>query len=192
MSERFNRIMQHQHNLMLQFRDIETKNGFDLPTCAVDIDSFRGQAELRRLAWCIQEELSEAAEQYHGDASLGEMRKEMIDALHFIAEFMLTLGYWPDDLPPESDVYPDTQWNGIIANLFHTMVELGLTVNCLKNKPWKQKARETDTMAFKERLARFIRSYMRTCYAIGMSDDDIEVTYFGKASENQERIDTGV
>jgi hypothetical protein len=126
------------------------------------------------------------------DAPSAVAHKEMIDALHFIAEFFLTLGYWPDDLPPEDPRYPDVELYGPSACLFNTMLDLGMVVNQLKNKPWKQTARSTDVVAFRRKLAKFMRGFIRTCYAWGMSDQTIHSVYFGKAAENQKRIDTGV
>jgi len=185
-------ILRHQSELMAQFRGIEKKNGFHFPTPPVDPDGFANQAELRRLAWCIQEELCEAADAMSLPEWRSAVQKELIDALHFIAEFLLTLGYWPDDLPPEDSRSPDVSLNGPTPNLFNTMIDLGMVVNSLKNKPWKQTDRPTDIVVFRRKLARFVRGFIRTCYSLGMSDNDIHLVYFGKAAENQNRIDTGV
>lgn len=193
MLDRFSKIIVHQSDLMDNFRVIEKKNGFHFPRTPVSIHTHLGQHELRRLAWHIQEELCETGEALDRAFGVGshEVHKELIDVLHFIAEFMLSLGYWPSDLPPvefKNNYEPD----GISANLFQTMLDLGLMINLLKNKPWKQTHRDTDERFFKERLSKFIHSFILTCYASGMTDEMIEDTYFGKAKENQERIDTGV
>lgn len=198
MRDRLSVIMRHQATLMGKFREIEEKNGFTFHSDLVPqtIDSYQTQHELRRLAWCIQEELCEAAEAMENfeeshDANL-DCQKELIDALHFICEFLLTLGYWPSDLPAEDFRRPEYVSGSRAALLFQTMTELGKAINCLKNKPWKQTPRVTDIDLFKDRLARFVRYFIRTCHAFGMTDDQIEDTYLGKHAENQERIATGV
>jgi hypothetical protein len=193
--DKFSEIIRHQAHLMENFRAVESKNGFFFPSSPVLLDDYQGQHELRRLAWHIQEELCEAAEALDRSFGTGneEVNKELIDALHFVAEFMLTLGYWPSDLPPERTVpHADALLDGVAANLFQAMIDLGLAINLLKNKPWKQTARPVSADVFKERWAKFIRSFVRTCYACGMTDDDIQSTYLGKAAENQVRINTGV
>lgn len=200
MRDRLSVIMRHQATLMGKFRHIEEQNGFNFHGdvelgVPQNINAYGTQHELRRLAWCIQEELCEAASAMDSgtasDSKL-EIQKELIDALHFICEFLLTLGYWPSDLPAEDFRRPEYVPEGLTPNLFQTMMLLGMTINELKNKPWKQTPRVTDLDKFKDQLARFMRSFIRTCYASGMTDQDIEDVYLGKNSENQERIATGV
>ena len=190
-NEKLQRILNHQFDLMSRFRSIEKANGFHFPDVPVDLESFEGQHEVRRLAWCIQEELCEAAEQFQG-SSTPELKKELIDALHFIAELMITIGYTPDDILPEDPANPDYPFVGIPPNLFNTMVELGLLINQLKSKPWKQTKKPFDRDCFKERFGIFIRSFLTTCKRSGLDWDSLTETYFGKALENQQRIDSGV
>lgn len=195
MSTTFKEIILHQSKLMERFRIIEENNGFKFPRAPVDIDSYEGQHELRRLAWCIQEELCEAADvalDPEGEDPRKGIHVELIDALHFIAELMLTLGYWPDDLPPEpTGDQADREEPIPYKNLMRTIVALGVTINLLKNRPWKQTCQKVNEVAFKKSLAFFIRSYARTCYAYGMTDDSIVDAYYGKASVNEGRISTG-
>jgi hypothetical protein len=181
---------------MANFREIEFGNGFNFPGWPVDPASMQGQHEIRRLAWCIQEELCEADEASDIESHLESRHKllthkEMIDALHFIAELMLTLGYWPEDLPPQPAIFM-TEIYTLPAHLYITMTDLGKTINLCKSKPWKQSLKTFDEDQFKQKLSRFICSFFRTCYALGLNDEVIEMVYMGKAYENQERIDAGV
>lgn len=194
MTDRFKKIILHQEGLMQNFRAVEAANGFLFPQWPVDPASMAGQHEIRRLAWCIQEELCEAALEMDNawdEKDFHTIYKEMIDALHFIAEMMLTLGYWPEDLEAAPAGYMDEMYTQS-GSLFQTMINLGACINLLKSKPWKQSLKPFDEEAFKSRWSKFLHSFFKTCYTMGMNDDLIELTYFGKAEENQARIDTGV
>lgn len=100
-------IFQKQWELMHKYHKIEEKNkcllSKDVP---VDINSPRGQMQLKDFAWRITEELGEAMsclknkpwKQTHMETDVDHYQEEIADAFHFFIELCILSGIGPDDL----------------------------------------------------------------------------------------------
>lgn len=65
--------------------------------------------------------------------------------------------------------------------------ELMEAINLLKNKPWRQTARETDPEAFYKELADAWHFWLELNLICGMTPELIAKYYFGEAAKNDER-----
>jgi hypothetical protein len=178
-------IVEKQRPLMERFREIEARNGMVIVTVPCDMQSYLGQIEMRRLAWCIQEELCEAC--FEAMAPIPRSEKifeEVIDALHFLAEFLIVTGY--DQKP----FYNSESFE--FVGFLEVMVDLGMAINLLKNKPWKQTLKEFDDVHFHLRFGKFIYGLDHVIRAMGLNDEELMRFYESKHKENVRRIESGV
>jgi hypothetical protein len=65
--------------------------------------------------------------------------------------------------------------------------ELGLAMNCLKNKPWKQTQMETDVPQYRLHLYWAFADWFVFASAIGMESGDVFDIYFKKSKVNEFR-----
>jgi len=180
-------IFDKQKELAIKYHPIEEKSGLlqttDFP---VDLNDPAGQARLKDLAWRTIEELGEAFECINdGDEHFEE---ELIDGLHFFVELLLSAGI---DHKPFTTLeslheavmapfsFSDAAW------MFTS--ELGLCMNCLKNKPWKQTHMETDVVYLRTKLIGAFIHFVAMLKTAGLSADDIYSYYFKKNKVNQFR-----
>jgi hypothetical protein len=73
----------------------------------------------------------------------------------------------------------------------YMLEELFEAINLLKNKPWKQTPRETDSDEFYKELADFWHFLLEFMIIAGMSPERIQKYYFGVAESNDQRRETG-
>lgn len=86
--------------------------------------------------------------------------------------------------------HPDVQAE--IRSTFAFLVEeLMEAINLLKNKPWRQDARETDPEMFYEEFADAWHFWIELMIIAGMGPDKVARYYFGKAEVNDERRASG-
>lgn len=69
--------------------------------------------------------------------------------------------------------------------------ELMEAVNLLKNKPWKQTARETDPEAFYSELADAWHFWLELMILCGMTPEKVAKYYFKEAEKNDQRRASG-
>lgn len=73
----------------------------------------------------------------------------------------------------------------------YTVEELYEAINHLKNKPWKQTHRPTDTAEFKEELADAWHFFIELHILAGLNPLDVFEEYFRKTLVNKHRQETG-
>jgi dimeric dUTPase (all-alpha-NTP-PPase superfamily) len=148
--------------------------------------------------------------------------EELIDALHFLLEFTILSGFGLDRfdvLPPGRDyldriavyLHPETTTmdddekkeyyadrrrrinpDVVYRRILTFITKLWMTINLLKNKPWKQSLKEVDSEKFFTGLRVTWLAFFGVCTYAGLSPEAIFDTYLSKHGINQNRIDTGV
>lgn len=200
-------IFTRQRELMSKYEGIEEKNGLlethDVP---VDIDSYKGQARLKNFAWRVTEELTEALEPLYDGSKVtstseaySHIIEEFIDAVHFMTELMILSGIDPDEYPvyslTEEEKVSDKGGFEREATLLYTLsvIEaLGLAMNCLKNKPWKQ----THVLTDKDKYIHYVVEAAVTLKSMlysqfGLANNDLLNCYLNKADVNKFRQESG-
>ena len=74
---------------------------------------------------------------------------------------------------------------------YRVVEELSEATNCLKNKPWKSDAVETDEVHYKEELADTFHFFLELLITSGFQFDSFAEYYFRKAEVNKFRQDSG-
>lgn len=197
--DRLQAIFERQKELMEKYHHIEERSGLlQTGDCPVNLDDKRGQARLKDFAWRFTEEVGEAL-----DAKSNELhyQEELIDGLHFLTELTILAGkdyntITDFDLDGEGLDYLDMFYDdgrelavGLdLDKLMSKLVqELGMTMNCLKNKPWKQSHMRTDKNMFYNRLEKVWLVYMGILAVAGLEAKDIVDIYLRKSQVNQFR-----
>lgn len=203
--DRLNEILKKQAELMVRYHEIEKDNG-QLQTEAVhmDLDDRFCQARLKDFAWRFTEEIAEAINE---GTRLNERNFEFIDALHFLSEMAVMLG-WNDHnivhhtgLPGEDNLDKilylakityglplkkddDKFMDFVIVQL---ITHMGMCMNQLKNKPWSQSHRETNEMLFMHHFHQVWIAYFAIFIGLEISADEIYSYYMDKNSINKKR-----
>ena len=203
-------IFERQHELMVKYHDIELRSGLmQTEDCPVNLDDKRGQARLKDFAWRITEEVGEALDSLHsGDKD--HYYEELIDGLHFLTEMSCLTGITPSGIfrnvferepaPGEDmletfvtrsqqqtvkfDVNPNP--SDIAFKVMNLVEALGMTCNCLKNKPWKQSNMVTDRNAFYQNFSIVWKVYI-ALLSLELSADEIVDVYLRKSQVNKFR-----
>ena len=203
-------IFERQHELMVKYHDIELRSGLmQTEDCPVNLDDKRGQARLKDFAWRITEEVGEALDSLHsGDKD--HYYEELIDGLHFLTEMSWLTGITPSGIfrnvferepaPDEDmletfvirsqqqqakfDVNPSP--SDIAFKVMNLVEALGMTCNCLKNKPWKQSNMVTDRNAFYQNFSIVWKVYI-ALLSLELSAEEIVDVYLRKSQVNKFR-----
>ena len=146
-----------------------------------------------------------------GDPGMAQVHRdhyneELADALHFLVENLILIGITPQDLklptrPHSDDILYDLFDFGKqqrsemdIANYptiheiaLQVTINLGLAMNCLKNKPWKQTEILTDVPKFKGLMIKTFYSFITLLIWSDLNDNDITDLYFRKSEVNKFR-----
>lgn len=201
-------IFARQKELMAKYEGIEAKNGLlETPDVPVDIDSYKGQARLKNFAWRVTEELTEALEPLldkepvkEGSDEYIHMLEEFIDAVHFMAELTILSGVDCDNLFDYDEAMRGRGYLGegatsvtnLIVDTMDVIMFLGLAMNCLKNKPWKQTHVTTDDAKYKGYI---IMAGRQLAVVIGkhfkVKGNDLLNCYLNKADVNKFRQESG-
>ncbi|MCK5614549.1 dUTP diphosphatase [Candidatus Pacearchaeota archaeon] len=147
-----------------------------------------GQAQLKDYAWRFTEELGEAAEAFN-KSSIEDFHEELIDALHFLVGICILSDIWPKDLGGDLidvPILPNTA-RETESLIFRPIARLSLTMNCLKNKPWKQKHIDTDILKYREYLINTFHLFINTLFIQGLHPRDIYFAYCKKNKTNEKR-----
>ena len=194
-------IFEKQKGLMDKYHSIEERQkvGYGILRGNIfDINETRSQCLVKDFAWRTTEELAEATECEHTDQA--HFFEELSDALHFYTELCILTSVTPhnilemviplmtrtktkdmDILQSMNLVFPQTK------NPYDIVVHLGLAMNCLKQKPWKQTHVLTDTKKFNLHVIRGYICLVTYMINSGMSPEEIFMIYFKKNLVNQFR-----
>lgn len=199
-------IFDRQFELFLKYRQIETRNGFYKPDPLIlgrsnGFDSVTNSREfqgwVKRMFWCITEELAEA--QMEHDAShtavypMGSVNKELIDTFHFLIEVSMfcdintitILTLWTNEMTMlEADERLMTPVDVLMGQL---VLALGQAGHCLKNKPWKQNCIDTNVVLFHRRLLDVWRLWTRLCFKVKLTLPMLYELYMEKSEINKAR-----
>ena len=188
-------IFEKQWELMTKYHPIEKKNGMlwtkDIP---VNLHCKFGQAQLKDFAWRFTEEITEATEVLEiNPMNKDNFYEELIDALHFLTELCILSEVDPKEIA--------TDLGGIVVQekllkfplrarerlLYFSIEELGKSMNCLKNKPWKQTHILTDEIKYKNLVMNTFRLFCGSLFLLGLTSRDIYDIYTKKNEANKIR-----
>ncbi len=181
-------MFERQKELMTKYHEIEKKNrvgsGAILPD-RFDIDDPRCQYICKDFAWRITEELTECMDAPSDHQE--HIWEEAADALHFLLELYLMVGLNEDSFPSLDDLF-DQEIRVYRDRVFiRFIVTLGLAMNCLKNKPWKQTQVETDAPRFLGLLKTLLSLWAQFAMSLQMISEDAYDYYFKKSEVNRFR-----
>jgi len=191
-------IFERQAALMVKYHPIEERNGLlQTPDCPVNIHDSKGQARLKDFAWRITEEVTEATEARDVLDHYEHYLEEMIDALHFMVEQQILAGlspesYRPDGLKTDLLVYLMDLGNLYVMGMkpvteYHIIEKVGLAMNCLKNKPWKQSQMMTDEDKFYGYMKEALLMLLAVLVRAGLTAKEVYGLYFRKNEVNKFR-----
>jgi len=217
--DRLELIFERQRELTEKYGPIEMSNGVGrglIFGTSFHIDDLRWQYLMKDYAWRITEEIAEATDAMDHPDHLWE---EAIDALHFLVELLITANVSIADVLANSDAsaYLTDRTDGVAdsldrmfgwagyrpgprprrmrfvvkINAYRVVEHLGLAMNCLKNKPWKQTQMETDATRFKLHLSLAFQSWVKFAILIGMDAGSVYDVYFRKFEVNKFRQRSG-
>lgn len=215
-------IFEKQTATMEKFHHIEKANGgLQTEDVPVDLDSFPGQARLRDFGWRITEELIEALLAYRDldylENSLmtlsgepidlcqrkvelwSKTKEELMDCLHFIVEFSILCGFdfygklnTMDVLNHHlSSSYPQ-RVGSFDQGILLVIEKLGVALNILRNRAWKQTARPTDYKSFYASTQMMWSSFLDLLKFMGFTPRSVFIGYCGKNEINKQRQESGV
>ena len=126
-------------------------------------------------------------------------REELVDALHFLTEKTILEGITPIDIH-NTLCGPIEQGEDMLDNLFlfamtkginplndeyaNFITALGLTNNCLKNKPWKQTQMITDKVKYKELAINAWLAFIKLLLSAGLDSTSTADYYLKKSQVN--------
>jgi dimeric dUTPase (all-alpha-NTP-PPase superfamily) len=178
-------IFARQEELSKKYVEIESSNHLrwttDIP---LDVNDPKGQAQLKDYAWRVIEEIGESIEASEDKL---HMKEELADGLHFITELLILVGISHSELQlnfPE-DFYAKGGDQDFLITEF--VMRLGVSMNNLKCKPWKNSHYETDKKKLKEDLLLSFHTYISLCLNT-MEPLELLDLYFRKSQVNQFRI----
>jgi phosphoribosyl-ATP pyrophosphohydrolase len=191
-------IFERQGELKDKYHKIEISQGVGygiLGDRKFDINETRSQCLIKDMAWRVVEEITEA-HACHKEREAQHFIEELADAMHFLTELMIQCdispGYIVNSLLRSAqedmlDIMFYTRDQKISANPYWTIQHLGLAMNCLKQKPWKQTHVLTDIDKFELHL---IDAYKTFCkhMSVWVTSDQAFDFYFKKSKVNDFRI----
>lgn len=197
-------IFLRQKELMEKYHTIEEKAGVGYGLLAgrvFHLDDQRSQELCKNFAWRISEELAESFEAGLQD-DIHHAKEELADALHFLVELWIICGIDPADvfntgdnrdlldvafaMAKESCDHRDP----FEVDYWKVVLPLGLAMNCLKQKPWKQTHISTDSLKFKAFLVEALIRLFGVMYSQGMTPNECFSYYFKKSKVNEFRQET--
>lgn len=209
--EVFPQIFAKQVGLIHQYIDIERRNGFykpdlNLTVALAPLDDAQFQNWLKNTFWRTTEELAEAVEtipvllgnqweKWDNDHGVRHFYEEIIDAVHFFVEASIYLrvppkacGEWLITALSKVELgrIKATEAN-VMEAITVFIMRLGLTANCLKNKPWKSTHMATDTNDFNTKLLSSWHSLCMLLALVGLNHEKLFCLYFKKHAVNKFR-----
>jgi hypothetical protein len=191
-------LLELQCQLAAKFWQIEADNGFDTGSTLrgnwETIQSMAGQAVIRRYAWQITEEVTEAIDKHNDFFGFAE---EVSDAFHFLLELMIILRFDQDpnfvsDIQFDWDQYrngelPSPWYDSWERGFLRFIRDLGMTMNLLKNRPWRLDSRDTDEGAFKFQIKNCFKQFLIACQTAAVTYPRLWDAYEKKLLVNIDR-----
>lgn len=188
-------FIENQRGRMQRFGQIERMNGFWRPTQAFDIQEPHAQCLLRRYGWQIVEEVCEVRDAWGGE----HMAEEIADVYHFLIELMIAGEFDADlcEILPQNledhfelrSIFLSSQrshWSP--ANYWLSFIEqIGMTMNLLKNRPWRTDNRPTDRRRFIDSLRQCFVYFYYAADASNQTALSLSLAYSLKAKINEKR-----
>ena len=185
-------IFDRQSELMHKYHPIETESGvfnYQDGNIPVNLHTLAGQVRLKDFAWRTIEEIAEALEAH----SILHGQEEIADGLHFFTELCILAGYNAEffgTLDYLYNVAPVKLQQSTAVSVF--VMDLGVTMNTLKNKPWKQSQMLTDITKFETSLRASMISYISVAKSFGITTpDELYDLYSRKSQVNKFRQRSG-
>jgi len=204
-------IFKLQDELHDKYMPIEFKNGTGFAIVQdrpFDINDRYWQAMCKDMSHRVIEELTESYEAYQFHIANTEhplhfthVVEELIDALHFMTEYLIVVGIKPESLltsekvgdslsclwhschVPEVEAMSDCYWR--------ITLQLGTATNLLKLRPWKSTHMVTDIERYHNWLRQAYRSLIMLIKKQGLNHIEIYELYTKKNSVNEWRIGSG-
>lgn len=178
-------IFARQAELMEKYRSIE-----GLPHAPVSLHLAAGQKILKDFAWRMTEELTESYEGWfkHNDRADAEVHalEELADAVHFFVELCIFAGIDADmcitrlaTFPPARNSRP--AWS---SGYWQVVFKLGVAMNFLRNKAWKQSQVPTDVNRFQIALLDTYETLFMLWADLGYAQEHVFDYYMRKAAVN--------
>jgi hypothetical protein len=186
-------IFDRQRSLMIKYKAIE-----QLPDPPLSLHAQHGQRILKDFAWRSTEELCESFECWENSANLEickqEALEELADALHFLVELLIFAGITPAQCVIRVPQFPDDE-DLILGQRFdaywQATLKLGLAMNCLRNRPWKQSHVPTDEGLFRSKLLDAFAAHIDIWPLCEQSELDLLTYYLAKNDLNLARQEEG-
>ena len=185
-------MFNRQKELMEKYHEIEKASGVGYGLLkegeSFHLDNQRSQELCKNFAWRVTEELTESFEaKVNWDRH--HQFEELADALHFMLELLLVNNINYNDMMIASDKDKLERLFNIIeaGDYFRPIYLLGLAMNCLKQKPWKQTHVLTDSTKFRLHLVGAFYAIIGTMKCVGMDAKMCYEYYFKKSEVNKFR-----
>lgn len=183
-------MLARQEELMKKYQEIEIQNGFFYPNWPFDLHSNVHQAKLKDFAWRVTEELAEATEALATNDRV-HFLEELSDAVHFLLELMVCSEVLPSmSLQAyfnDAYAYAYTDEKFIRPRCFDVIEHLGLAMNCLKNKAWKNTHLMTDVTKYRSLIRQAWDRMIGLARQAGLNAEEFYVLYYKKSMVNQFR-----
>lgn len=202
-------IFDKQSGVMGKYHEIEKNNGLlQTEMFPFNLHDRFCQARIKDFLWRTTEELAESLEVIvcpSEEFGQDHIIEEIIDALHFHTENCIQCGITADDIlggltleQLEEELTKDLLLDAdnpqvMQERLFlRTIVSLGLSGNCLKNKPWKQDHKMTDVLKFKNLMKDAYYGLLVLMFiGFDMTINEVYDMYFRKNEVNKFRQRSG-
>lgn len=189
-------IFERQRELMGKYQQIE-----NLPTPPVSLHTANGQKVLKDFAWRSTEELTESfealeAQRFQISPDERDMHRlhqveEIADALHFLVELLLFAGISADAAIEATPSFPHPDFDGTYEEhqvaYWRATYKLGIAMNFLRNKPWKQSQVPTDEGRCRAALLGSWKAHVQLWSDLGYGSDTMFNFYFRKSEVNKFR-----
>lgn len=182
-------IFDCQRSLMAQYKAIE-----QLPSAPVSVHHAAGQRVIKDFAWRTVEELTESYEAWekHADDHVTAEQhalEELADAVHFFVELLIFAGITAEQCYLRYAKLQAASESAVLRGLpyWRATYHIGLAMNFLRNKPWKQSQVPTDEARFRAALLDAWAALMQLWEKLGYDDTALYSFYFRKFQVNQFR-----
>lgn len=186
-------IFARQTELMAKYKEIE-----QLPDPPLALHHRHGQRILKDFAWRTVEELTEsyeAWEKHEEDRNVAEMHalEELADAVHFYVELLIFAGITSEMCLKVLPQYPFVMSDRFMIVHFdgeyywNTTYRIGIAMNFLRNKAWKQSHVPTDEGRFREAALKGFDALINLWAALGYDQTTLFTYYFKKSEVNKFR-----
>jgi dimeric dUTPase (all-alpha-NTP-PPase superfamily) len=190
-------IFEKQEALFEKYHEIEGKRGIGLgllKTLHGDIDDAVRQYVIKDCAWRTVEEIAEAMEAYEGnpnEISIAHVHEELIDSLHFFVELFQIAGISFAQVEEEIGLvqayFEENSLDPQSVAISRFVKHLGMAMNCLKMKPWKQSQVLTGKGKFTTLICESFVSWIRMVRSFGLTAEGMCEMYYKKNQVNQFR-----